>query len=184
MCILATRDLDGVPPPPTCLAHETSAAAMKKGKKTTASPPSSRFAPSPPSTAHGEHDGSSIALDSFRFARKKHTSDGWVKMDHQHNSDADAALAPDHQQALRDHNALTSTLTANTTADSSSPSKPVMLAGATSAGDETIRDGANANHQAESNQQYRVYKRRWFGLVALVFLNIIISWDVSQLFIP
>jgi hypothetical protein len=26
---------------------------------------------------------------------------------------------------------------------------------------------------------YRVYKRRWFGLMQLVLLNIIISWDVS-----
>ena len=25
---------------------------------------------------------------------------------------------------------------------------------------------------------YRVYKRRWFGLVQLVLLNIIVSWDV------
>jgi len=27
--------------------------------------------------------------------------------------------------------------------------------------------------------QYKVYKRRWFGLVQLVLLNIIVSWDVS-----
>lgn len=26
---------------------------------------------------------------------------------------------------------------------------------------------------------YKVYKRRWFGLVQLTLLNIIISWDVS-----
>lgn len=26
---------------------------------------------------------------------------------------------------------------------------------------------------------YKVYKRRWFGLVQLVLLNIIVSWDVS-----
>jgi MFS transporter, FLVCR family, MFS-domain-containing protein 7 len=28
---------------------------------------------------------------------------------------------------------------------------------------------------------YKVYKRRWFGLVQLVLLNIIVSWDVSSL---
>jgi len=28
---------------------------------------------------------------------------------------------------------------------------------------------------------YKVYKRRWFGLVQLVLLNIIVSWDVSTL---
>ena len=26
---------------------------------------------------------------------------------------------------------------------------------------------------------YKVYKRRWFGLMQLVLLNIIVSWDVS-----
>jgi hypothetical protein len=30
-------------------------------------------------------------------------------------------------------------------------------------------------------QEYRVYKRRWFGLLQLVLLNIIVSWDVSAL---
>jgi hypothetical protein len=29
---------------------------------------------------------------------------------------------------------------------------------------------------------YRVYKRRWFGLVQLTLLNVIVSWDVSTLF--
>jgi hypothetical protein len=27
--------------------------------------------------------------------------------------------------------------------------------------------------------EYKVYKRRWFGLVQLTLLNIIVSWDVS-----
>lgn len=31
----------------------------------------------------------------------------------------------------------------------------------------------------ESVQTYKVYKRRWFGLVQLTLLNIIVSWDVS-----
>lgn len=30
--------------------------------------------------------------------------------------------------------------------------------------------------------QYKVYKRRWFGLFQLVLLNIIVSWDVSQFY--
>lgn len=29
-----------------------------------------------------------------------------------------------------------------------------------------------------SHEEYRVYKRRWFGLVQLILLNIIVSWDV------
>jgi FLVCR family MFS transporter 7 len=32
---------------------------------------------------------------------------------------------------------------------------------------------------SDQPQQYRVYKRRWFGLTQLVLLNIIVSWDVS-----
>lgn len=28
--------------------------------------------------------------------------------------------------------------------------------------------------------EYRVYKRRWFGLAQLVFLNIIVSWNVCE----
>lgn len=28
--------------------------------------------------------------------------------------------------------------------------------------------------------EYRVYKRRWFGLVQLALLNIIVSWDVCR----
>lgn len=32
--------------------------------------------------------------------------------------------------------------------------------------------------------EYKVYKRRWFGLVQLTLLNIIVSWDVSSLDSP
>lgn len=28
--------------------------------------------------------------------------------------------------------------------------------------------------------EYRTYRRRWFGLVQLTLLNIIVSWDVSS----
>lgn len=31
--------------------------------------------------------------------------------------------------------------------------------------------------------EYKVYKRRWFGLVQLTLLNIIVSWDVSGIFV-
>lgn len=31
-----------------------------------------------------------------------------------------------------------------------------------------------------SPTEYRTYKRRWFGLVQLVLMNIIVSWDVSN----
>lgn len=34
-------------------------------------------------------------------------------------------------------------------------------------------------HQPTQHVEYRVYKRRWFGLIQLVLLNIAVSWDVS-----
>jgi FLVCR family MFS transporter 7 len=37
----------------------------------------------------------------------------------------------------------------------------------------------DATRISDPPQQYRVYKRRWFGLFQLVLLNIIVSWDVS-----
>jgi hypothetical protein len=33
----------------------------------------------------------------------------------------------------------------------------------------------------EGGAEYKVYKRRWFGLLQLALLNIIVSWDVSTL---
>ena len=46
--------------------------------------------------------------------------------------------------------------------------------------------GVNADNGADddgtitsSETEFKVYKRRWFGLVQLVLLNIIVSWDVS-----
>lgn len=33
----------------------------------------------------------------------------------------------------------------------------------------------------EAHVVYKVYKRRWFGLIQLVLLNIVVSWDVSTL---
>lgn len=40
-------------------------------------------------------------------------------------------------------------------------------------------DGAAEETAATGGGEYKVYKRRWFGLVQLVLLNIIVSWDVS-----
>ncbi|KAK5661994.1 hypothetical protein OQA88_10105 [Cercophora sp. LCS_1] len=52
------------------------------------------------------------------------------------------------------------------------------------------RSGSNGAVAADSAgdrhsplTQYKVYKRRWFGLVQLALLNIIVSMDVSQFFI-
>jgi FLVCR family MFS transporter 7 len=35
------------------------------------------------------------------------------------------------------------------------------------------------NRQSYSHEYYKVYKRRWIGLIQLVLLNIVVSWDVS-----
>lgn len=43
-------------------------------------------------------------------------------------------------------------------------------------------EGASSSDEAPGDgafQFYKVYKRRWFGLVQLTLLNIIVSWDVS-----
>lgn len=47
----------------------------------------------------------------------------------------------------------------------------------------TQGDGNNGTEGADGTggRVYKVYKRRWFGLVQLVLLNIIVSWDVSSL---
>jgi len=47
--------------------------------------------------------------------------------------------------------------------------------------------GHGARESAEGGaevHEYKVYKRRWFGLVQLTLLNIIVSWDVSYMLGP
>ena len=38
---------------------------------------------------------------------------------------------------------------------------------------------AQQQHVSDRTQNFKVYKRRWFGLFQLTLLNIIVSWDVS-----
>jgi len=40
-------------------------------------------------------------------------------------------------------------------------------------------DGASVGVAVAGGGEYKVYKRRWFGLLQLTLLNIIVSWDVS-----
>ena len=54
--------------------------------------------------------------------------------------------------------------------------------GAVPAQGESNLDGAPEGHEHGQAPVYRVYKRRWFGLMQLVLMNIIVSWDVSQSF--
>ena len=52
--------------------------------------------------------------------------------------------------------------------------------------DRTVTDSSSATEAAQQivlsesvpQVEYRVYKRRWFGLIQLILLNIIVSWDV------
>jgi len=41
------------------------------------------------------------------------------------------------------------------------------------------RNAEESEGTINDGQKYRVYKRRWFGLVQLMLLNIVVSWDVS-----
>ncbi len=52
------------------------------------------------------------------------------------------------------------------------------------AGTQGGNNGGEVVERTASGGQYKVYKRRWFGLVQLVLLNIIVSWDVSCLTRP
>jgi hypothetical protein len=47
------------------------------------------------------------------------------------------------------------------------------------AADERSRNGSTSG--PDGAREFKVYKRRWFGLVQLVLLNVIVSWDVSIL---
>lgn len=57
-----------------------------------------------------------------------------------------------------------------------------ILSPATAVGQEPDLDGAPRYHEEGQIPPpvYRVYKRRWFGLMQLVLMNIIVSWDVSD----
>ena len=39
--------------------------------------------------------------------------------------------------------------------------------------------GQDTTHLSQQSMIYKSYKRRWFGLLQLVLLNIVVSWDVS-----
>ena len=50
----------------------------------------------------------------------------------------------------------------------------------TSSRDVNDPEGAESVGEGDANStRYKVYKRRWFGLLQLTLLNIIVSWDVS-----
>ncbi|KAI4101624.1 MAG: hypothetical protein L6R37_004857 [Teloschistes peruensis] len=46
-----------------------------------------------------------------------------------------------------------------------------------SSGSDAVRDARDSSGGDQAPTVYRVYKRRWFGLLQLVLMNIIVSWD-------
>jgi hypothetical protein len=69
--------------------------------------------------------------------------------------------------------------------DSTAPGSPGKGTPRVNGGDELMTlDTQGSRSEAamvEAPGRYRVYKIRWFGLVQLVLLNIIVSWDVSSM---
>ena len=67
---------------------------------------------------------------------------------------------------------------------SEAPEKPEEASPVSSAVTPATAAGQQPEEQlavAEQPREYKTYKRRWFGLLQLVLLNIIVSWDVRDL---
>lgn len=45
----------------------------------------------------------------------------------------------------------------------------------------TLDNASPVDEPVEEPVVYKVYKIRWFGLMQLVLLNIVVSWDVSYM---
>jgi hypothetical protein len=59
---------------------------------------------------------------------------------------------------------------------------PASLGSSSLAPTATTRGAEDELLGGNSASQFRVYKRRWFGLIQLILLNIVVSWDVSYAF--
>lgn len=56
--------------------------------------------------------------------------------------------------------------------------------GSGDADEDRIAEGRASGTDADAGagaEEYKLYKMRWFGLVSLTFMNIIVSWDVSRM---
>ncbi|MBE3050277.1 hypothetical protein IMZ48_48825 [Candidatus Bathyarchaeota archaeon] len=81
---------------------------------------------------------------------------------------------------------------AKTQADGGSPAQADVIANANKScavgeGQDGVEAGRNESageaaleETAPGETVYRTYKRRWFGLVQLVLLNVVVSWDVRS----
>ncbi|KAF2193851.1 MFS general substrate transporter [Zopfia rhizophila CBS 207.26] len=90
----------------------------------------------------------------------------WVKMDDL------AANREDRKNVTQQEEDITEAMRSPTDArhGPSSTAQPAVEANAS--------EGRRGHHRrSHSHSHYRVYKRRWFGLLQLVLLNIVVSWD-------
>lgn len=179
-----------VPASSTSSSYPDSSSAAASSRTTTA-------------TVDGDRaDGKSVALHDFKpfaKARSRFARDGgWMKMDsspqqQQHHQDAvddmrhvgnqgsDLGKDGGVQQIVQEQSPLEPNAKTNgTLASANGRSK---LVGSPTTDDDEVATGGDAGerrgNEPATQGEYRVYKRRWFGLVQLVLLNIIISWDVS-----
>ncbi|KAK0708236.1 major facilitator superfamily domain-containing protein [Lasiosphaeris hirsuta] len=144
-------------------------------------------------TAHGADRDSPPTTKPMTAARTS-AAHG---IDHVNAGDNSAMMAGSGWQQLSDENTLLHTSSAKTgsldeveiemaespTQSSSQTRKRTHIAGTgaiTAQGGDVFVEGHRAGAGADAGTvavKYKVYKRRWFGLVQLTLLNIIVSWD-------
>lgn len=95
----------------------------------------------------------------------------WVKMDDLAHSNSTSSNAKNATEVEED---ITKTMTGTIDAGHG-PSSSEQQGGEAHT---HAHAHGGAHHRSYSHTHYRVYKRRWFGLIQLVLLNIVVSWDV------
>jgi hypothetical protein len=91
------------------------------------------------------------------------------------NTSADALLTPSGQEEWNKMDDITP-LSRSAKGKARETVGGEELATLDTQGSQNLAGGETA---MEESVQYRVYRIRWFGLLQLVLLNIVISWDVS-----
>ncbi|KAK4154970.1 major facilitator superfamily domain-containing protein [Chaetomidium leptoderma] len=94
---------------------------------------------------------------------------------------AGTASASDHNGVGIANSAQTAAVKRGTTADEIPIEMDAVTRGGTGSGGDTLAPpggtGTGCDGAAAGGIEYKVYKRRWFGLVQLTLLNVIVSWD-------
>lgn len=96
--------------------------------------------------------------------RGKGREESWVRMDELSHTDSTAKSATmQHEEEV---------------VDPSAPHASSSAAHLQPQGEDAGTERGRENRRSYSHTHFRVYKRRWFGLLQLVLLNIVVSWDV------